>query len=131
MSDLTAYYGCNCCSHHISYPAYELGITEDGTLWHWECYENKYDYDDPNKPVLEKFVPPEDKRIQQLEEERRWESGSIQPPLCRPYLVHTSGVTVVMEWDGECWRGLDDGYIYAVTHWMKLPPPPKENNNDR
>ena len=70
-------------------------------------------------------------RIQQLEEERRWESGSIQPPLCRPYLVHTSGVTVVMEWDGECWRGLDDGYIYAVTHWMKLPPPPKENNNDR
>jgi len=78
MSDLTAYYGCNCCSHHISYPAYELGITEDGTLWHWECYENKYDYDDPNKPVLEKFVPPMERERDALVEAAKELKSNIE-----------------------------------------------------
>ena len=75
-----------------------------------------------------RIIDAQRQRIQQLEL-GRWESGLVQPPLCRPYLVHTSGVTVVMDWDGECWRGIEDGYIYAVTHWMPLPPPPKENDN--
>jgi len=132
MSDLTAYYGCNCCGHHISYPAYELGITEDGTLWHWECYENKYDYDDPNKPVLEKFVPPEDKRIQQLEEERRWIPAESLPELCRDYLcIFKDGFQTTMRWDGLHWFDVYDegGRAYQPTHWLPLPPPPKENDN--
>ena len=36
------------------------------------------------------------------------------------------GVTAgMLEFDGEDWFDVN-GYVYNVTHWMKLPDPPKE-----
>ena len=72
-------------------------------------------------------------RIQQLEEERRWIPAESLPELCRDYLcIFKDGFQTTMRWDGLHWFDVYDegGRAYQPTHWLPLPPPPKENDND-
>lgn len=48
------------------------------------------------------------------------------PKKNRSYLVYVYGeVTEMNYWHGK-WHSLGDDYTKAVTHWMPLPEPPKE-----
>ena len=55
---IIAYYACQGCGDDRSYPAEMMGITKDGDLWCWDCPQELYNEDDPDRPILGKFTPP-------------------------------------------------------------------------
>jgi hypothetical protein len=72
VSDKTAYYACLGCGDTCSYPADMLGVTKDGDVWCWDCPDGMFERDDPERPILEKFVPPLQQRIDELAAENLW-----------------------------------------------------------
>lgn len=48
------------------------------------------------------------------------------------YLVFKHRRFSIAEWTGDCWYNENDLPIddIVITHWMPLPEPPKENNNE-
>lgn len=72
--------------------------------------------------------------IAQRAEDEKWMPKWIPvterlPEKSGSYLVYVYGEVTEM----DCWRGkwhmLGDDYTKAVTHWMPLPKPPKEESN--
>ena len=73
-------------------------------------------------------------RIQQLESERRWIPVSERlPDLEVSVLTYYCGVCVGELYEDGAWEisGFEGFVLEEVTHWMPLPPPPKENDRDR
>ncbi|PNV83805.1 MAG: hypothetical protein C0610_16630 [Desulfobacteraceae bacterium] len=71
MSKPIPYFACICCGEDRSHPADMMGVTKEGDLWCWDCPEEEFMPDDPDKPVLKPFVPEWVERIAELEAENK------------------------------------------------------------
>ena len=89
-----------------------------------------------NYNVAVSFNENQAKYIESLCPIRQWMPVEVQPPAeFGEYIVMIKGaITATTLWYDPIsdfkWYSAETNEVYAVTHWMPLPDPPKENKNE-